>query len=427
MNVCTLITRRFLAHARVLAASLAEHDSDAELSVLLLDGADELDASLEPFRLLAPGDLDLDRREFRRMATIYDAAELSVALRPWVIRAVLEAGAPAVLWLDADIEVFAPLADIVSLTERHGIVLAPHAHEPLPRDGLTPHELDVLRAGPFSGGLVGVSSSARAFLDWWAEPLRRDCIIDTDRGLFREKNWLTFVPCYFDHHILRDPATDVVYWNLHRRQLSWTGERYEIDGRPLRSFHFTGFNPERPDRISLYQGARPRIEPAGYPALARICQGYAERLLGSGYREWSSKPYGFDEAANGMKLTHRVRRLYRSALLHAERTGGPDLPDPFDPAQSNELERWLSDPGGVAPLSAEERAAFLIERGPLPGAPTRLGAAGRRLRRLVLRSLRHYGDHQREVDRALLGAIRDVDSRVTALEGESEPGRSNES
>jgi len=426
VQACTIVTRSFLPHARLLAASLTEHDRGCKLAVLVVDGTEELHPSAERFRLIRPGDLDLEPREFLRMAAIYDAAELSVSLRPWVIRAVLDQGASAVLWLDADVDVFAPFDDVVELTERHGIVLTPHAHEPLPRDGLTPDELDVIRAGPFSGGLVGVAASARAFLDWWAEPLRRDCIIDTDRGLFREKNWLTFVPCYFDHHILRDPATDVVYWSLHRRQLSWTGERYEVDGRPLRSFHFTGFDPERPDRVSRYQGPRPRVEPANYPALARICSGYADGLLRSGYREWSGRPYGFQEAANGIKLTHRIRRVYRNALVEAERTGGPDLPDPFDPSQSEEFERWLSDPARSGLISAQDRASFLIERGPYVGAPTRFGGPGRALRGLVLRALRHYSDHQREVDRALLGAVRDVDARVAALEEGQEEQRRTE-
>ncbi len=416
MRACSIVTRSFLAHARVLGETLAEHHADAELTVLVLDGS--LEARPEPFVAITPSDLALDQREFRRMATIYDAAELSVALRPWVLRHAMDSGASTVLWLDADIAVYAPLDDLVRLTHEHEILLVPHGHEPIPRDGRTPDELEVLRAGPFSGGVVGVDARARRFLDWWGEPLARDCVIDTDRGLFREKNWLTFVPCYFPHHILRDPTVDLVYWSLHRRQLAWTGSRFEVDGAPLRSFHFTGFDPEKPERVSMYEGPRPRVAPADYPDLARLCNGYAERLVGAGWRDARRTPYGWDVSATGPRLTHRLRRLYREALLASERSGGPDLPDPFDPAQASDFERWLEDPATQRPLTPEERAAFLIERGPLPGTRSGLGRVGRTLRGGVLRAFRSFGDHQREVDRALLAAMKDVEARVERLEGE---------
>ena len=276
--------------------------------------------------------------------------------------------------------------------------------------------------GPFSGGVVGASAAAVPFLDWWSEPLRRNCIIDTDRALFREKNWLTFVPCYFAHHILRDPTVDLVYWSLHRRQLSWTGERFEVDGAPLRSFHFTGFDPERPERVSIYEGARPRVTPGDYEALKRLCEGYAQRLLAAGYREARREPYAFDRAADGRALTRRVRRIYRDALMTNEHTGGPELPDPFDAKEADEFGRWLEDPGRARQLTAQERAAFLVERGPLPSSPSSAGRAGRALRSAVLRATRSSGDHQREVDRALLGAIQDVEARVERLEGDRDEG-----
>ena len=66
VEFCTIIARNYLAHARVLAASLTEHYPDRRLVVLVIDDDDtEVDPRVEPFDVLRPGDLDLDQREFR--------------------------------------------------------------------------------------------------------------------------------------------------------------------------------------------------------------------------------------------------------------------------------------------------------------------------------------------------------------------------
>ncbi len=414
VNACTSVTTSFLAHARVLAYSLAESDPTARLTVLVVDARESLDLSQEPFRALRPSDLDLEAREYRRMAAIYDAGELCAAVRPWVMRRTLDEGGSPALWLDADVLVFSPLADVAELADRAGVVLVPHAHEPIPRDGLTPTEQEVIRAGPFSGGLIGVPDARRDFLAWWQEPLARDCVIDTDRGLFREKNWLTFVPCYFEHTVLGDPTVDVTYWTLAGRELVYEDGRYLVGGRPLRSFHFTGFDPERPDRVSVYEGPRPRVRPAQRPGLARLLGEYAERVLAAGYSEARAIGYGYDRSASGIRLTRGLRTLYRRALIQAERDGG-DMPDPFDSVDEAGFKRWLEEPPGDD-AGAAVRAGFLIERGALPAQGSRFGAAGRSVQGAVLRALRGYSDHQREVDRALLRAIAELERNVERLE-----------
>jgi hypothetical protein len=412
VNACTSITRSYLAHARVLATTLREHDPAATRTVLVVDDrAREVDGAGEPFEVLRLEDLGIDASELSRLAAIYRRAELSVAVKPRLLGRLLDRGGP-VVFLDADVEVFGPLGEVAELAAERSLVLAPHGLEPIPADGMTPSAVEVARAGVFSAGLIGVGQRARAFLSWWAEAVRRDCVVDPARGLHMEQSWLSHAPNYFEHAILRDPGHNVIYWNLHRRQLRWSGGRYEIDGVPLRSFHYTGFDPERPDRVSIYQGPRPRVTPADYPDLARLCRGYSERLLAAGYRDAIRTPYGWGTAASGLRLTNRLRRLYRDALVRSEHTGSPSPPDPFDPGQANDFARWLEDPDPNRLLTVTERASFLIERGPFDLQGSARGA--RAFRRAILRVIRSYADHQRQVDRALLESIRDVEKRIDA-------------
>ena len=80
--------------------------------MLVLDDVDEtVDDRNEPFSVLRPGDLDIAPREFHHMATIYDVLELATAVKPWVLRHLLETD-DVVCYLDPDIEVFGSLAPL---------------------------------------------------------------------------------------------------------------------------------------------------------------------------------------------------------------------------------------------------------------------------------------------------------------------------
>ena len=73
----------------------------------------------------------------------------------------------------------------------------------------------ILASGVYNLGFIGVSARARPFLDWWWEATRREALNDLTRMMFTDQRWADFVPCFFDHHILKDTAYNVAYWNLH--------------------------------------------------------------------------------------------------------------------------------------------------------------------------------------------------------------------
>ncbi len=163
MRACTIIARNYWAHARVLAQSLRAHNPDARLSVLVVD-ADAHTVSVgrrEPFDVVTPADIGLDRRELHRMATIYDLLELATAVKPWLLRHLVDSEAAPVVYLDPDIEVFSPLGEAWDLAAKHGIVVIPHAVDPLPRQSDGPsEELHILGSGTFNLGFIAVGHKA---------------------------------------------------------------------------------------------------------------------------------------------------------------------------------------------------------------------------------------------------------------------------
>ncbi len=314
------------------------------------------------FDALGPYDIGIDAAEVHRMAGIYDVMELATALKPWLLATLLARGSTggrtgrSVAYIDPDIELFDRLDPLASLAAEHGIVITPHVLTPIPVDG-TPSEGFIMAAGVYNLGFITVSPAAAPLLAAWQERLRRNCVVDVDAMLFVDQRWIDFAPALFTPYIWKDPGVNVAYWNLHERGLrkgdgpaAWVvGE-----GMPLRFFHFSGYDPAVPWRLSKHQGDRPRdaLLLSRNPALAEICDGYGERLLAAG-EGMARRPYGWGRLSNGFSMDRHARRAYRRGLLAAEGSaidGGcgnhDEPPVPFDDPDG--FLAWLAEPDAAA-------------------------------------------------------------------------------
>jgi glycosyltransferase involved in cell wall biosynthesis len=361
VNACTIIARNYLPHARVLADSFLEHHPHGTFTALVIDDAGHGDLADEPFAVLSPYDIGLERAEVHRMALIYDVKEFATSLKPALLARLLE-DSDEVAYFDPDIEVFASLDDLGELAAQHGIVLTPHTTVPLPRDDLLPSEEMLLRAGIYNLGFIAVGRKGRPFLEWWGERLRRDCLVAVEDGLFVDQRWVDFVPALFDHVVTRDTSCNVAYWNLSHRELVLRDGRWEVDGNPLRFFHYSGFSPDRMHMLSAHMGSAPRILPGDAPDLRQLCDTYADRLRVHGYGADADESYRFDALPNGLAIDSRVRRDIRQAMVTAERDGEPAAPDPF--GEVEQFLDWLGDPVGHAGLP-RYLAALYRRRGDL--------------------------------------------------------------
>ena len=349
MNACTIIARNYLPHARVLAESFLAHHPHGTFTALVIDDPGNGDLAGEPFAVLSPYDIGLERDEVHRMAFIYDVKEFATSVKPALLAHLLKT-ADEVAYFDPDIEVFAALDDIGELARAHGIVLTPHTTTPLPRDELLPSEEMLLKAGIYNLGFIAVGQRALPFLDWWGQRLRRDCLVAVEDGVFVDQRWVDFVPALFEHVIARDTTCNVAYWNLSYRELTRNGEGWEVDGRPLRFFHYSGFSPDRMNLLSAHMGSTPRILLADQPELRMLCDAYADSLRKHGFGAVADEGYRFDMLPNGLAIDGSVRRDVRQALLTAERAAEPTPPDPFDATSVDGFLDWLGEPVGAAEI-----------------------------------------------------------------------------
>lgn len=343
---CTVVARNYTAFAQVLRASFAEWNPGADFATLVIDGTEEDRARTELGEVLLLSDLGLSPDELEPMVVMYTVVELATALKPATLRAMRARGYDAVAYLDPDIWVLGNLDDVFEGASAHSIVLTPHTLRPVPRDGLEISEKTIMHAGIFNLGFIAVGDGSAEFLDWWHERLRTDAVVDFANALFTDQRWIDWVPALFRHHVSRDPGLNVAYWNVHERVLSTDGTGGALaSGAPLRFFHFSGFDLNRPWQLSRFTGDHPRVLVTDDDVLSALCHAYADALRAAGHHDRRTSPYGHARVGD-VALTPEVRRVFRDALMETIPLHRPPSHPLTRPA---ELAAWLREPVQCAP------------------------------------------------------------------------------
>jgi glycosyltransferase involved in cell wall biosynthesis len=323
---CTL---DHLPYARVLVDSIERFHPEIEVHLVVVDlEPDERAPEVGRARLVSARELGIDKLDYLRLSL--SPAQLCMAVKPAACRWVAGLGYPAILSFDADIEIFAPLDELLEALRGHSWVVTPHLLAPYPdaeKAWAHPTLFEIGSAGFLNSGLFAFAPNADslAFLEKWEEiVLAPGAFLDhqAEQNAF---NWLTsFAEGVF---VLRDPAYNVAYWNLHDRSLRFTGldggeeERFTLNGSPLVAFHWSGLPPEDGWRLSVHDH---RHSLYLLPSLAVLAGGYRRRLAEHGLAEARKRPYTYAAWPSGQQIDAPMRRVFQRGELHLWR----DL-DPF--------------------------------------------------------------------------------------------------
>lgn len=360
LAVATVAAKSYLPFARVLARSFRARHPGIPLIALLADRVEDcFDAAREPFDLV---DLDaVGIPGLRHFLFRYKRREMAVAVKPFLLDHLLDRGYRRVLYLDADLWVLDDLTPVFAALAEHPILLTPHLLEPLAGADAAGRELEILRAGTFNNGVLGVAahSEARRYLAWWRERLLWDCRLAPAEGFHHDQRWNDLAPALFEGvRVLRDPGVNVAYWNLRERPVERRGDRFEAAGRPLRLFHFSGFDPHRPERLSLHL---PAGEDDATGAVGELCRSYAAELEAAEWAASRSWPYAFGCFEDGTPIPDVAREIYREQADAAQRFG-----DPFASAGAESFAAWVGRPeeraGAPVPALSRLWAGVLARR-----------------------------------------------------------------
>jgi glycosyltransferase involved in cell wall biosynthesis len=340
----TIVAHNYIPLARVLGRSFAANHPEIDFYIVVVDHPTRTRLlSSEHFTFVAITDIDFGSEGFEMMATIYDVMEFSTSVKPFALRHFLKRYECA-LYFDPDIRLYDRVDPLIDATHKMGISLTPHCLKPIIRDGLGTTEFDIMQAGIYNLGYIGVSRNADRFLDWWSERLRRDAISDPSNHLFTDQRWIDLAIPIFNPHIESSPAYNVAYWNIDQRQLSLAGSKYLVSGEPLRFFHFSGFDPAQPFWLSKHQPESTRVSIVDSSALSQITSDYATEVLDERGAIPSVPAYGWGEVFPGLPLDNHLRRLVRFELKASDESGHDRPPSPFSKDGARQFVNWLTSP-----------------------------------------------------------------------------------
>ncbi len=176
----TSVSYSYLDRARVLAETVRKQHPTWTLWLLLSDEAPEgfhFDIAEEAFdHVVALPELGIPN--WKQWAFGHDVVELCTAVKGAMLCRLLEHGADAVVYLDPDTAVFAPLDDVLNRLQHSSVVLTPHviqAENTLA--GVIDNEIGSLKHGVYNLGFVAVSNSpaGNGFAQWWRDRLLKFC------------------------------------------------------------------------------------------------------------------------------------------------------------------------------------------------------------------------------------------------------------
>ncbi|WP_439559425.1 glycosyl transferase [Dyadobacter sp.] len=281
----TICSINYLAQARTLGDSLRATNPDVRFFIGLVDllqGVSFDDLYTPAFPMIEIDKIGI--RDFQEMADRYNITELNTAVKPFYFTYFFKhyPEAKNVIYFDPDIIVFQPLTGLLASLEKSDAVLTPHLNSPI-EDRLTPNELHHLNTGIYNLGFVAFRRSEinSEFIAWWEEKLRYECLIDLCNGLFVDQNWMNFLPVFVPKtHIERNPGYNAAYWNLHERVFSKKDNTFFVnENNPLIFFHYSGYDPAKPDILSKYQD---RFELSERPDLTELFALYRDSLISNG-------------------------------------------------------------------------------------------------------------------------------------------------
>jgi GT2 family glycosyltransferase len=313
-----VISRNQLAHARVLVEYFQRHHPARPFYLLIVDGVPENVTLGGHVQLLQLSDLP---DELVDLACTWDVGDFCAAVKPSLLLLLLERfDEEQVILLDPRMLVFRPLDELCEALAAASMVLVPQILRPLPDPNKRPTDRDILINGAYSDGFLAVrrTEQATAFLRWWQKHLLiGEGIIDREgpvyypKGMVTARKWLDLVPTLFSEaRLLRHASYNVAWWNLHHRLITKDLGAFHVNGLPLATVCFDGFDPLHPEQLTTAAQNRESVVPA--TPLAELLSRYAVELLSRDYWNVHQLPSDHPYFPNGIFGHLLLRQLYMS-------------------------------------------------------------------------------------------------------------------
>jgi hypothetical protein len=278
----TICANNYLAFAKVLKDSFAEHHPDITFHIILVDKSDvgiNYQEFCEDNILFVDDIIDLD---IENLSLQFHISELCTTVKPFVFRYLLKQYTKAV-YIDPDIKIYAPLQECWQALDKYSFVLTPHLITPIDDDKI-PTDFITLRTGIFNLGFLGLSHSnvIESFLTWWGDRVLKYGYCRMSEGMFFDQVWMNYIPVMYDnYYIIKHLGYNVANWNWHERYLSYSDNVWLVNGTyPLVFFHFSSFKYSQPSVLCVYNT---RYSKDNRPDLVPLFEEYYNNLTDAGF------------------------------------------------------------------------------------------------------------------------------------------------
>jgi len=340
MSLAVISTKNYVPYAHVTMSSFRAFHSDIPIFLLLVDGTSEDRSLVSNCTTVLLSDLELPNRGW--YTAKYDASQLANAVKPAFLL-YLRQFARRALYFDADIAVFSPCHELLKNTRDSDLVLTPHTTATFPRPEQLwahPNNADIFHSGLFNAGVFGIDlDRCSDFLEFWINSNFSVGAFYGPAGGQTDQQYLNWaIVLQSNVHILRDPAYNVAYWNLHDRDLRTVKEPtpvVQVNGRPLVIFHFSGFDIYNPLQLSKHDN---RYSVYNLHFIAELLIWYSQKVLSGPHSGLLAAPYPFDVLPNGFRLTEFVRGILKQYENYFPKY------DPQNGADADRLCRFLMTP-----------------------------------------------------------------------------------
>jgi glycosyltransferase involved in cell wall biosynthesis/uncharacterized protein Usg len=344
---CTIISKNYLAYARVLGKSLHEQHPEIPFHVLLVDRIDgAFDPTEEPFTVWTVEQLE-NIPHLLPFLFKYTILEANTAVKPYFLEKLFQTqNLQKLFYFDPDIYIFSPLDNLIAHLDTYGAVLTPHILSPI-SDKKKLSEANIMQAGINNLGFIGLRDTPemQKFIRWWQERLYDQCVVDFANGLFVDQKWVDIaIPMFPGFFTITDPRYNIAYWNLHERgaDLAWSTEtKLQYGGTPVVFYHFSGFDAEKLEQIAKHQN---RYRLSDFPTLRPLYEFYRDAVAAEGHETAWKWKYAFATFENGVKIPNLVRSLFREMGEATTRFANPFATD--ETGFFHYLTEEISDPNG---------------------------------------------------------------------------------
>lgn len=327
MIIVTATSSGHLPRAMVMAKSAKTHMPDCKVIVGLMERHIPSEAFSYPYfdEIVLFQDLHFFPN-FNKFIFQYSVVEAGGAGKAQILKYAFEkyTEEEQFVYLDTDMKVLGPFAEIFDLFRHYSIILTPHLiHSPDPFD---PGYLKTVKYyGINNAGFIGVKrdNSSAGFIDWWIRRIEHDGYLNDEH--FGDQTWIDLVPSYFDRvHILRHPGYNFAFWNYHQRTLSLDEEQHFLaEGLPLRCVHFSCYN-------TLYMSSMHYLPERQQQLLMQLRDEYEAELNEEDKAMLHGLEWSYNCFYDGATIERESKKVYRTRYFN-----DPAIDDPF--ALSNDF------------------------------------------------------------------------------------------